>query len=69
VRSHLSTTWPAANEVCLNLAIFQFGTFIGSVIALAINIRSGKLTAVSTSTYIVRPLSHTIIHAFWSKYV
>lgn len=33
-------------------AIFQFGTFIGSVIALAINIRSGKLTAVSTSTYI-----------------
>jgi hypothetical protein len=37
------------------LAIFQFGTFIGSVIALAINIRSGKLSAVSTSTYIVRP--------------
>jgi Ion channel regulatory protein UNC-93 len=35
-------------------AIFQFGAFIGSVIALAINIRSGKLTAVTTSTYIVR---------------
>ncbi|KAF7967169.1 hypothetical protein HWV62_13181 [Athelia sp. TMB] len=33
-------------------AIFQFGTFIGSIIALAINIRSGKLNAVSTSTYI-----------------
>ncbi|KAF8530059.1 MFS general substrate transporter [Hysterangium stoloniferum] len=33
-------------------AIFQFGTFIGSVIALAINIRSGQLSAVSTSTYI-----------------
>ncbi|KAF8582939.1 MFS general substrate transporter [Ramaria rubella] len=33
-------------------AIFQFGAFMGSVIALAINIRSGELTAVSTSTYI-----------------
>lgn len=33
-------------------AIFQFGAFIGSVIALAINIRSGKLEAVATSTYI-----------------
>ncbi|RPD55630.1 MFS general substrate transporter [Lentinus tigrinus ALCF2SS1-6] len=33
-------------------AIFQFGSFIGSIIALAINIRSGGLTAVSTSTYI-----------------
>ncbi|KAF7790590.1 hypothetical protein EIP86_001546 [Pleurotus ostreatoroseus] len=33
-------------------AIFQFGSFIGSVIALAINIRSGSLDAVSTSTYI-----------------
>ncbi|GBE89260.1 MFS general substrate transporter [Sparassis latifolia] len=33
-------------------AIFQFGSFIGAVIALAINIRSGKLSAVSTSTYI-----------------
>lgn len=40
-------------------AIFQFGSFIGAVIALAINIRSGKLSAVSTSTYIVRPhLNH-----------
>lgn len=38
-------------------AIFQFGSFIGAVIALAINIRSGKLSAVSTSTYIVRPHS------------
>ena len=35
-------------------AIFQFGSFIGSIIALAINIRSGSLSAVSTSTYIVR---------------
>ena len=34
-------------------AIFQFGSFIGSIIALAINIRSGSLSAVSTSTYIV----------------
>ena len=34
-------------------AIFQLGAFIGSVIALAINIRSGGLSAVSTSTYIV----------------
>ncbi|KAF9506195.1 hypothetical protein BS47DRAFT_1321920 [Hydnum rufescens UP504] len=33
-------------------AIFQFGSFIGSVIALAINIRSGKLSAVSTATYL-----------------
>jgi MFS family permease len=37
-------------------AIFQFGTFIGSVIALAINIKSGKLQAVSTSTYVVRSI-------------
>ena len=36
-------------------AIFQFGSFIGSLIALAINIRSGGLSAVSTSTYIVSP--------------
>ena len=34
-------------------AIFQFGSFIGAVIALAINIRSGELSAVNTSTYIV----------------
>ncbi|KAI0765463.1 MFS general substrate transporter [Fomes fomentarius] len=33
-------------------AIFQFGSFIGSIIALAINIREGGLSAVSTSTYI-----------------
>ncbi|KAJ3548314.1 hypothetical protein NM688_g5315 [Phlebia brevispora] len=33
-------------------ALFQFGSFIGSVIALAINIRDGSLSAVSTSTYI-----------------
>ena len=39
-------------------AIFQFGSFIGSVIALAINIRSGGLSAVSTSTYIVRALGY-----------
>ena len=35
-------------------AIFQFGSFIGSIIALAINIRSGKLSSVSTATYLVR---------------
>lgn len=34
-------------------AIFQLGAFIGAIIALAINIRSGGLSAVSTSTYIV----------------
>ncbi|KIJ47920.1 hypothetical protein M422DRAFT_28710 [Sphaerobolus stellatus SS14] len=33
-------------------AIFQLGTFIGSVIALAINIRSGQLSAVATGTYV-----------------
>ena len=33
-------------------AIFQFGSFIGAVIALAINIHSGGLSAVTTSTYI-----------------
>ncbi|KAI0041653.1 MFS general substrate transporter [Auriscalpium vulgare] len=33
-------------------AIFQLGSFIGAVIALAINIRSGQLSAVSTSTYL-----------------
>ncbi|KAH9980620.1 MFS general substrate transporter [Russula compacta] len=33
-------------------AIFQFGSFIGSIIALAINLRSGKLSAVSTATYL-----------------
>ena len=38
-------------------AIFQFGSFIGSIIALAINIESGELSAVSTSTYIVRALT------------
>lgn len=37
-------------------AIFQFGSFLGSIIALAINIKSGSLTAVSTSTYVVRPV-------------
>ena len=33
-------------------AIFQLGAFIGSVIALAINIRSGSLSAVATGTYV-----------------
>ncbi|KAH8089924.1 MFS general substrate transporter [Cristinia sonorae] len=33
-------------------AIFQAGVLIGSLIALAINIRDGQLAAVSTSTYI-----------------
>jgi MFS family permease len=40
-------------------AIFSFGAFIGAVIALAINIRSGTLGAVSTSTYIVRRRPYT----------
>jgi hypothetical protein len=43
-------------------AIFQFGTFIGSVIALAINIKSGQLLAVSTSTYVVS--SNLIFYLF-----
>lgn len=34
-------------------AIFQFGSFIGAIIALALNIKSGGLSAVATSTYIV----------------
>lgn len=34
-------------------AIFQFGSFIGAIIALAINLRQGHLDAVATSTYIV----------------
>ncbi|KAH9930425.1 MFS general substrate transporter [Epithele typhae] len=33
-------------------AIFQFGSFIGSLIALAINIEQGGLSSVSTSTYV-----------------
>ncbi|EIN11194.1 hypothetical protein PUNSTDRAFT_62537 [Punctularia strigosozonata HHB-11173 SS5] len=33
-------------------AIFQLGSFVGSIIALAINLRDGKLSAVSTSTYV-----------------
>lgn len=33
-------------------AIFQFGSFIGAIIALAINIKSGGLSAVSTGTYL-----------------
>jgi len=33
-------------------AIFNLGSLIGSLIALAINIRSGKLSAVSTATYL-----------------
>ena len=42
-------------------AIFQFGSFIGSIIALAINIREGGLSAVSTSTYIVSTLPYLAI--------
>ena len=41
-------------------AIFQFGSFIGSLIALAINIQSGGLSAVSTSTYIVSRRSRRV---------
>ena len=34
-------------------AIFQFGSFVGAIIALAINLKQGHLDAVATSTYIV----------------
>lgn len=34
-------------------AIFQFGSFIGAIIALAINLQKGHLDSVATSTYIV----------------
>lgn len=37
-------------------AIFQFGSFIGAIIALAINLQQGHLDAVATSTYIVSSL-------------
>lgn len=37
-------------------AIFQFGSFIGAMIALAINLQQGHLDAVATSTYIVSPI-------------
>lgn len=37
-------------------AIFQFGSFIGSVIALAINLKDGSLGSVSNSTYTVSSL-------------
>ncbi|VDB95440.1 unnamed protein product [Peniophora sp. CBMAI 1063] len=33
-------------------AIFNFGSFIGAIIALAINLQQGKLSAVSTGTYL-----------------
>lgn len=33
-------------------AIFQLGSFIGSIVALVINIRSGQLTQVATGTYV-----------------
>ena len=38
-------------------AIFQSGSLLGSIIALAINIETGGMSAVSTSTYIVRFLT------------
>ena len=41
-------------------AIFQFGSFIGAIIALAINLEQGHLDSVATSTYIVSsPFSRT----------
>ena len=44
-------------------AIFQFGSFIGAIIALAINLRQGHLDAVATSTYIVSsPFIHLWDH-------
>ena len=45
-------------------AIFQFGSFIGAIIALAINIRSGQLGAVSTATYLVGTL--LLLPVSWS---
>ena len=41
--------------------VFQLGTFVGSVIALSINLKSGKLTAVATSTYLVSNISIYIL--------
>jgi len=42
-------------------AIFQFGSFIGAIIALAINLDKGHLDSVATSTYIVgSPFSATL---------
>ena len=47
-------------------AIFQAGVFLGSLVALAINLRDGKLSEVSTSTYIVSVMS-AITTAGWSQ--
>ena len=44
-------------------AIFQFGSFIGSVIALAINLENGSLGAVSNSTYTVSPLTFQLTNS------
>lgn len=44
-------------------AIFQFGSFIGAIIALAINLRQGHLNAVATSTYIVSPPYSRTVYA------
>lgn len=41
-------------------AIFQFGSFIGAIIALAINLKQGHLDAVATSTYLVSSLFQDI---------
>lgn len=43
-------------------AIFQFGSFIGAIIALAINLRQGHLDAVATSTYIVNSLFSKVLN-------
>ena len=45
-------------------AIFQFGSFIGSVIALAINLENGSLGAVSNSTYTLSPLSFQLTNSY-----
>ena len=45
-------------------AIFQFGSFIGSVIALAINLENGSLGAVSNSTYTVSPLQFRLTNGY-----
>ena len=44
-------------------AIYQLGSLIGSLVALVINLRKGGLSAVSTSTYIVRRSTHEYLRS------
>lgn len=48
-------------------AIFQFGSFIGAVIAMAINIKNGGLSRVATSTYIVRLYISAIVPNWYTS--